>query len=212
MGWSTHKVWLSELEYILVTHRFIGISCCQTTSCSSWKWTEHIFPSWQLAQNETWYGTHCIFQSECKICTPMNYIMWIFLTILYGMTNSVNGYLRRKEWYTDGWYIFLPMQVKNSMCNWCCPWLRTCSLSLISVLLMVLCIQQFKKCAWLMVQPWTCHGLHESWQGRCRESFRIHGQPTLADIGDSCYFLGSADVGRSVTRPVFSFLFLITGR
>ena len=24
-------------------------------------------------------------------------------------------------------------------------------------------------------QPWTCHGLHESWQGRCRESFRIHG-------------------------------------
>ena len=127
----------------------------------------------------------------------MNHIMWIFLTILYGMTNSVNGYLRRKEWYTDGWYIFLPMQVKNSTCNWCCPWLRTCSLSLISVLLMVLCIQQFKKCAWLMVQPWTCHGLDESWQGRCRESFRIHGQPTLADIGDSCYFLGSADVGRS---------------
>ena len=41
------------------------------------------------------------------------------------------------------------------------------------------------------------HGLHESWQGRCRESFRIHGQPTLADVGDSCYFLGSADIGRS---------------
>ena len=41
------------------------------------------------------------------------------------------------------------------------------------------------------------HGLHESWQGRCRESFRIHGQPTLADVRDSCYFLGSANVGQS---------------
>ena len=41
------------------------------------------------------------------------------------------------------------------------------------------------------------HGLHESWQRRCRESFRIHGQLALADIGDSCYFLGSADVGQS---------------
>ena len=51
-------------------------------------------------------------------------------------------------------------------------------------------------------QPWTCHGLHESWQGRCRESFRIHGQPASADVGDSCYFLGSADVGRS--RRCFS--------
>ena len=39
------------------------------------------------------------------------------------------------------------------------------------------------------------HGLHESWLGRRRESLRIHGQPTLADVGDSCYFLGSADVG-----------------
>ena len=39
------------------------------------------------------------------------------------------------------------------------------------------------------------HGLHESWQGRCRESFRIHGQPASADIRDSYYFLGSADVG-----------------
>ena len=46
-------------------------------------------------------------------------------------------------------------------------------------------------------QPWTCHGLHESWQGRCQESFRIHGQPASADIGDSCYFLGSANVGWS---------------
>ena len=44
-------------------------------------------------------------------------------------------------------------------------------------------------------QPWTCHGLHESWQGRCRESFRFHGQPASADVGDSYYFLGSADVG-----------------
>ena len=41
------------------------------------------------------------------------------------------------------------------------------------------------------------HGLHESWQGRCQESFRIHGQLTLADVGDSCYFLGSADIGQS---------------
>ena len=41
------------------------------------------------------------------------------------------------------------------------------------------------------------HGLHESWQGRCRESFRIHGQPASADVGDSCYFLGSANVGQS---------------
>ena len=46
-------------------------------------------------------------------------------------------------------------------------------------------------------QPWTCHGLHESWQGRCRESFRIHGQPRSAEVGDSCYFLGSANVSRS---------------
>ena len=51
-------------------------------------------------------------------------------------------------------------------------------------------------------QPWTCHGLHESWQGRCRESFRIHGQPASADVRDSCYFLGSADVSRS--RRCFS--------
>ena len=53
-----------------------------------------------------------------------------------------------------------------------------------------------------VVQPWTCHGLHESWQGRCRESFRIHGQPASVDVGDSCYFLGSANVGRS--RRCFS--------
>ena len=53
-----------------------------------------------------------------------------------------------------------------------------------------------------IVQPWTCHGLHESWQGRCRESFRIHGQPASADVGDSCYFLGSANVSRS--RRCFS--------
>ena len=46
------------------------------------------------------------------------------------------------------------------------------------------------------------HGLHESWQGRCRESFRIHGQLASANVGDSCYFLGSADVGRS--RRCFS--------
>ena len=39
------------------------------------------------------------------------------------------------------------------------------------------------------------HGLHESWQGRCRESFRFHGQPALADVRDSYYFLGSADIG-----------------
>ena len=44
------------------------------------------------------------------------------------------------------------------------------------------------------------HGLHESWQGRCRESFRIHGQPALADVGDSYYFLGSADVGQKQRR------------
>ena len=55
---------------------------------------------------------------------------------------------------------------------------------------------------WIEVQPWTCHGLHESWQGRCRESFRIHGQPVSADVRDSCYFLGSADVSRS--RRCFS--------
>ena len=46
------------------------------------------------------------------------------------------------------------------------------------------------------------HGLHESWQGWCRESFRIHGQLASADIGDSCYFLESADVGWS--RRFFS--------
>ena len=44
------------------------------------------------------------------------------------------------------------------------------------------------------------HGLHESWQGQCRESFRIHGQLALADIGDSYYFLGSANVGRKRRR------------
>ena len=44
------------------------------------------------------------------------------------------------------------------------------------------------------------HGLHESWQGRCRESFRFHGQPASADVGDSYYFLGSADVGRKRRR------------
>ena len=54
----------------------------------------------------------------------------------------------------------------------------------------------------MSIQPWTCHGLHESWQGRCRESFRIHGQPASADVGDSCYFLGSANVGQS--RRCFS--------
>ena len=35
------------------------------------------------------------------------------------------------------------------------------------------------------MQPWTCHGLHESWQGRCQESFRIHGQPASAEVGDA---------------------------
>ena len=44
------------------------------------------------------------------------------------------------------------------------------------------------------------HGLHESWQGRCRESFRFHGQPASADVGDSYYFLGSADIGRKWRR------------
>ena len=44
------------------------------------------------------------------------------------------------------------------------------------------------------------HGLHESWQGRCRESFRFYGQPASADVGDSYYFLGSADVGQKRRR------------
>ena len=44
------------------------------------------------------------------------------------------------------------------------------------------------------------HGLHESWQGQCRESFRFHGQPASANVGDSYYFLGSADVGRKRRR------------
>ena len=44
------------------------------------------------------------------------------------------------------------------------------------------------------------HGLHESWQGRCRESFRFHGQLASADVGDSYYFLGSADVSRKRRR------------
>ena len=44
------------------------------------------------------------------------------------------------------------------------------------------------------------HGLHESWQGWCQDSFRIHGQPMSANIRDSCYFLGSANVGWSWGR------------
>jgi hypothetical protein len=43
-------------------------------------------------------------------------------------------------------------------------------------------------------QPWTCHGLHKSWASRCGDSFIGHGQPTSADVGDSRYFHGSADV------------------
>ena len=54
------------------------------------------------------------------------------------------------------------------------------------------------------------HGLHESWQGRCQESFRIHGQLTseilviflgqltLAEVGDSSpTFLWIAKVGEN---------------
>ena len=48
----------------------------------------------------------------------------------------------------------------------------------------------------------TSHGLHESWQGQCWESFRIHGQPMSADVRDSCYFLGSANI--SWSRRFFS--------
>ena len=44
-------------------------------------------------------------------------------------------------------------------------------------------------------QPWTCHGLHKSWASRQQESFMSHGQLTSADIGDSCYFHGPANVG-----------------
>jgi hypothetical protein len=52
-------------------------------------------------------------------------------------------------------------------------------------------------------QPWTSHGLHGSWVGRRRESLRIHGQPMSADVGDSHYFLGSADVGQK-RRKVYT--------
>ena len=52
-------------------------------------------------------------------------------------------------------------------------------------------------------QPWTSHGLHGSWVGRRRESLRIHGQLTSADVGDSHYFLGSADVGQK-RRKVYT--------
>ena len=36
-----------------------------------------------------------------------------------------------------------------------------------------------------VVQPWTSNGLHGSWVSRWRESLRIHGQLTLADVRDS---------------------------
>ena len=55
----------------------------------------------------------------------------------------------------------------------------------------------------LLDQPWTSHGLHGSWVGRWRESLRIHGQPTSADIRDFHYFLGSADVGQK-QRKVYT--------
>ena len=51
-----------------------------------------------------------------------------------------------------------------------------------------------------LVHIMVSHGLRESWLGRRRESLRIHGQPTSADVGDSCYFLGSADVSRKRRR------------
>ena len=57
---------------------------------------------------------------------------------------------------------------------------------------------EVKKC--VLSHIMMSHGLHESWQGRCRESFRFHGQPASADVGDSYYFLGSADVGRKRRR------------
>ena len=52
-------------------------------------------------------------------------------------------------------------------------------------------------------QPWTSHGLHGSWVSRRRESLRIHGQPTSADVRDSHYFLGSADIGQK-RRKVYT--------